>query len=322
MSPSAVHPPDLTVLMPLYNPGRVLGQAIDSVLAQSVTDFELLVIDDGSTDGSRDLIRAYARRDQRVRAILHDRNLGLAATLNEGLELSSGRLVARMDQDDEALPERLHRQRRFMQLHPDVLVAGSAVYHMGARPEFDRLVVPPTSAAELRTVLERYNCMYHPSVMLRRDAIVRMGGYRAEFRNAEDYDLWLRVSDVDGIANIPEPLLRYRFTARGMTLGRKWEQLSFVYLAQAAHAHGSQLNDEVRRAAERKLAETDRVTFFREVARGTLAELIELRMWASAVHLTANFASEIGWGYALRLLTQVGAAYVRRGLPNPTRVTE
>jgi glycosyltransferase involved in cell wall biosynthesis len=301
----------ITVLLPVYNAGPALKLAIDSVLAQSFRDFELLIIDDGSTDGSRDLIRACATTDVRVRTVLHERNMGLAATLNQGLQIASGGLVVRMDQDDEALPERLAHQLEFMQLHTEVLVAGSAVYHMGARPEFDRLVTPPTSPDELRETLQRYNCMYHPSVIMRRDAIVQMGGYRAEFRNAEDYDLWLRVSQLGALANSPRPLLRYRFSGSGMTLGRKWEQLSFVYLAQAAHAHGSQINDQVRGAARRMLAETDRAYFFREVARGTLAELIALRMWWNATTLTLQFANEIGPRETLRLQGQVATSYAR-----------
>jgi glycosyltransferase involved in cell wall biosynthesis len=307
--------PDVTVLLPVYDAGAALKLAIESLLSQSLQEFEFLIIDDGSTDGSRDVIRSYATSDKRIRPVLHQRNVGLAATLNEGLELSTGHLVARMDHDDEALPERLRRQRHFMELHPDVLVAGSAVYHMGARPEFDRLVTPPTNAHDIRETLQTYNCMYHPSVMMRRDAILRMSGYRSEFKNAEDYDLWLRVSNENGIVNMPEPLLRYRFNISGMTLGRKWEQLSFVYLAQAAHMNGSQLTDGVRRDAERMLADTDRAYFFREVAKGTLAELVQLRMWASAVKLTLQFTREIGAREALRLLRVVGAAYFRTPTP-------
>ncbi|MGI9148515.1 MAG: glycosyltransferase family 2 protein [Chloroflexota bacterium] len=311
MSRSSVLGSPITVLLPVYNAGPALRRAIDSILAQSLPYFEFLIIDDCSTDGSRDLIESRARDDPRLRPVLHERNMGLTATLNQGLQIASGHLVARMDQDDEALPDRLACQLEFMQLHLDVLVAGSAVFHMGARPKFDRLVTPPTAANELREALQRYNCMYHPSVIMRRDAIVQMGGYRSEFKNAEDYDLWLRVSRRGGIVNMPTPLLRYRFTTSGMTLGRKWEQLSFVYLAQAAHAHGSQITDEVRQVANRMLAETDRAYFFREVAKGTVAELNALRMWGNAVTLTLQLSNEIGRREALRLLRLIAASYVR-----------
>src|SRR5262249_53468470 len=153
-----------------------------------------------------------------------ERNIGLAATLNEGLGLASGDLIARMDQDDIALPDRLNRQRQFMQLHPEILVVGSAVYHMGARPQFDRLISTPTTPQAVRDVFPDKNCIYPPSAMPRPKPILALGGYRSKFRNEKDYDLWLRVSNSLAIVNMPEPLLRYRFSVSGMTLSRKWEQ--------------------------------------------------------------------------------------------------
>jgi len=166
----------VTVLLPVYNAGRPLHAAIDSVLAQDERDFELLIVDDASPDDSASVIRSYAERDPRIRAIYHDRNRGLAATLNEGLELATGELVVRMDQDDESLPSRIRVQSEFMRAHPEVAVAGSHVLHMGAKPAYDRLIRLPTDAREIRETLPRVNCMYHPSVVMRRNVVLELGG--------------------------------------------------------------------------------------------------------------------------------------------------
>lgn len=311
----------VSVLLPVYNAGPALGRAIESILAQDEPDFELIVIDDGSTDGSRELIRKYAADDERVRPVLHERNIGLAPTLNEGLQLARTQLVARMDQDDEALPNRLRVQAAFMDRRPQVAVAGSWVYHMGAKRRFDRLVEFPTEPEQIRAQLPRENCLYHPSVIFRRDEILALGGYRPEFANAEDYDLWLRVSKVHDLAVIPEPLLRYRFSVHGMTLSRKWEQLYFVYLAQAANADDEVPLEEARRAAQEQLAETDRESFLIESAKGTMTELGVLRFWRDAATLGVRLVRDVGFRRAWRTITEVlhfwarvGAGKVRRRL--------
>ena len=302
----------VTVLLPVYNGASTLDAAIRSVLEQELADFELLVIDDRSTDASADVIRAWAGRDPRVRPVLHERNLGLATTLNEGLELASGDLVARLDQDDECLPRRLSVQVQHMHDHPGTAVCGSFVYHMGATPTDDRLVELPTEPAAIRDALRTYNCMYHPSVMLRRSAVLALGGYRGEFKNAEDYDLWLRVAAAHDIENLPVPLIRYRFSVDGMTLGRKWEQLYYVQLAQAAAADPDASLEDAGKAAEQALASTDRAAFLRVVAEGTVQELIRLRLWRDATAVALRFRGEIGSGTTASLLARIARARVSR----------
>lgn len=282
----------VSVLLPVYNGGGELRQALDSILRQDLSEFELIVIDDASTDRSAQVIRRYAAADSRVRPVYHSRNAGLASTLNEGLETARGELVARMDQDDESLPNRLRVQASFLDAHPEVVVAGSFVYHMGARTDRDRLVRFPTESEEIKRTLQRENCIYHPSVMFRRRQILELGGYRPQFKNAEDYDLWLRVSKRFELANIPEPLLRYRFSVGGMTLSRKWEQLYYVYLAQAAA--GTKPFGEAERIAAARIAQTNRSDFFTNVASSLVIELIALRLWKDAARVGWRFAKEMG----------------------------
>jgi glycosyltransferase involved in cell wall biosynthesis len=289
-------------LLPVYNGAGTLPAAIESVLGQMDPHLELIVIDDASTDDSANVIRAYAGRDGRVRPVYHDRNQGLAATLNEGLELTNAEFVARMDQDDESLPERLATQLKFMAAHPSVAAAGSFVYHMGRIPKYDRLVQFPTDPIGIREALRSHNCLYHPAVIMRRDQILALGGYRAEFKNAEDYDLWLRASKDHDLGNIPKPLLRYRFSVDGMTLGRKWEQLYYVYLAQLSAASGDADLAGAAAEADRRLSSTDRRNFFMHVATGTLNELLQLRRFSEAMIVSQRLSAEVGVGSAAQIL--------------------
>lgn len=304
-----------SVLLPVHNGVPAVRVAIESILAQSQPDFEFLIVDDGSTDRSADIIREYARRDPRIRPVFHSENMGLCHTLNEGLELARTNLVARMDHDDESLPDRLRLQVGYMEGQPEIAVAGTYVYHMGRHPNRDRLVRLPSSHHEIVKVLPVENCIYHPSVILRRDAILRLGGYRPQLGNAEDYDLWLRASRIYRLANLEVPLLRYRLSAEGLTLGKKWEQLYYVKMALVSYQRPELSWEELKVAARDLLAETDKGYFLEQVTRGTFEELIRLGQWKDAVrilalvrhleprrrvrllvHAVETAVSELGWG--------------------------
>jgi glycosyltransferase involved in cell wall biosynthesis len=304
----------VTVLLPVYNAGPPLRRAIESILGQDSPDFEFLIIDDRSSDGSPSIIREYAARDSRIRAVYHDSNLGLSTTLNEGLRLATYDLVARMDQDDESLPSRLRVQLEFMAAHSEVAVAGSFVYHMGARQRYDRLVTFPTESRDIQERLVRENALYHPSVIMRRDKILELGGYRDEFKNAEDYDLWLRASRRYELAMIPEPLLRYRFSVHGMTVGRKWEQLFFVYFAQAANADGAPQLEDARRIAERRLAETDRESFLIQSAQWMITEFGFLHLWRDAATLVWRLGEDFGPRATARVVRAVVSIWLDSAL--------
>jgi len=300
----------LTVLLPVYKAGHDLHLAIQSILNQTHADFEFLIIDDFSPDNSAAIIEEYAKKDSRIRAIYHDANCGLARTLNEGLNAASFNLVVRMDQDDESLPHRLERQLAFMEENLEVAVAGSHVYHMGAKTSYDRLVETPSSYEEIKNILPQYNPMYHPSVILRRDVILAMGGYRIEFKNAEDYDLWLRVSQKHKMANIPEPLIRYRFTTTGMTLGRKWEQLYYVCLAQVAHQKRDASMQLIHDEAKIMHDKINRAEFLNIVAVGTVKELVSLRMWLGSFSVARTFSGDIGIQSSIRLLIYIAKSLI------------
>jgi len=297
----------LSVLIPVYNAGPPLRCAIESILSQTHRNFELLLINDASKDRSADIIRSYERKDSRIRAIYHDKNVGLAATLNEGLHLARGALVVRMDQDDESLPHRLEVQRDFMHTNPEVVVSGSLVYHMGAKKGSDHLIVVPCSIDEVTRTLPIHNCIYHPSVILRRQPILDLGGYREQFKNAEDYDLWLRVSTKHAITNIGCPLLRYRFSVNGMTISRKWEQLFYVYLAQLSFQQPHLSIDLLYQLVQKRMEQESRIQYLRMVYDGAVSELLSLDMRGDALRLAWRSRKETGKTFMMKLLKMIAS---------------
>jgi glycosyltransferase involved in cell wall biosynthesis len=183
----------VSVVMPTYNRQAYVGQAIESVLKQQHTRFELIILDDASTDGTLEIIEDYADRDNRIRVARHVENRGLARTLNEGLALARYDLVARMDDDDVMLPNRLRRQIEFMKLRPDVSVVSSWAY---AIDESNRIIgksCPEVDLERGKALLrpELFLELIHPATMYRKRDIVKVGGYRATV--LEDRDLWGRL---------------------------------------------------------------------------------------------------------------------------------
>lgn len=284
----------LSVVMPVYNAEKTLEQAIVSILTQDFGDFEFVIIDDASKDNSADMIRSFARQDSRIRPVFHQENAGVSKTINEGVTIAKAPYVARMDADDESLPERLGMQYIFIRNRPSVAAAGSFVYYMGVTPKLDRLFRVPVSPAEIAQKLQDENCIYHPSVIMNRALVLRAGGYKREFRNSEDYDLWLRLHQSHELANIPIPLLRYNFTVDGMSLGRKWEQLYYVYLAKAAHRNAGKPWEEIERIAKEEHARHNKDVFLHDVLLGTLNELLNLGRMEEARKLTERFSGDLG----------------------------
>ncbi len=208
---ATVPTPELTVLMPVYNGERYLKEAIESILGQTFSDFEFLIIDDGSRDGTSALVRAYG--DERIRLVENGRNLGLIRTLNVGLQLARGRYVARMDADDVSLPQRLELQLRYLQKNPHVSVVGTH-YRMIDENGLVLSTRKPESRDFLisfRMYVEAYNPACHPAVMFRTEEIRAQGGYDAGFPNAEDAALWFRLNSLGmRFATIPRILVLYR----------------------------------------------------------------------------------------------------------------
>jgi glycosyltransferase involved in cell wall biosynthesis len=200
--------PAVTVLLPVYNGEKYLRPAIDSVLAQTYRNFELLIINDGSSDSTEAIIQSY--RDDRIVYVRNERNLGLIATLNRGLDLARGIYVARMDADDVSLPRRLDRQVGFMDANPRLAASGSA-YQVLLHGHVVRRAVLPTDSTDLKC-RSLFNCpLAHPTVIMRRDVLRNAAlRYSPGYPHSEDYALWVGLLDEHELANLPDALVKIR----------------------------------------------------------------------------------------------------------------
>lgn len=195
----------VSIIMPVYNGARYLEQAISSVLGQSYRDFELIILNDGSTDQTLSICEKFAA-DPRIRIVDHATKAGITARLNEGIALAQYEWIARMDADDICHPWRLAKQMRYMEAHPGCAMVTSWVHLIDEEGRYLRTEGIP--AAYLYYTLHFECCIFHPAVLLQRKAVEAIAGYRLPF--AEDYDLFVRLMKRFPIGGIDEPLLSYR----------------------------------------------------------------------------------------------------------------
>jgi len=219
--------PAISVIMPVYNAGAFLGAALESVLAQTFGDFEFIVIDDGSSDASPQVLREYAARDRRVRLTVRP-NRGLTPTLNEGVSLARGEYVARMDCDDVSLPGRFQSQLDYLRADPGLVCVGGHFELIDERGRLLTRLRPPSDDATIQQLLLRgHTAICHPAAMMRRDAVVRVGGYDAYFKTTQDLDLWLRLGEIGRLGNVPEVVLKFRQHGGSVSETRGEEQRRF-----------------------------------------------------------------------------------------------
>lgn len=228
--------PAITVAMSVYNGAAFLAPAIESVLAQTFADFEFLVLDDGSTDTSRAIAEGYAARDARIRIISRP-NRGLVVSLNELFAEARAPVVARFDADDICHPERLARQHAFLVAHPGHGLIGAATRYIDAAGNLAPnapLQRPPDHDGIVRNLEDGPN-LCHSVVMVRRDLVLTAGGYRSAYLHAEDQDLWLRLSRMTRLHNLPECLLDYRVTPSQVSSRHMITQARHAAIAWLAH---------------------------------------------------------------------------------------
>jgi glycosyltransferase involved in cell wall biosynthesis len=231
---SAMSSPIVSVVMSVYNGQEFLSETIQSVLNQSFHDFEFVIVDDGSTDGTADILSKYAFSDGRIR-VLHNGKMGRSAALNHVIGLAKGKYVANIDADDLAMPGRLEEQVAFMERNPEVGVSGGAFELMTDSGRILDVIRHPLEDSEIRSVMLRYNPICHSSAILRKDIVLAAQGYRGVFEPSEDYDLWLRMGERSRLANLHNVLVRYRIHANQLSV-RKLERQTLCVLAASAAA--------------------------------------------------------------------------------------
>ena len=204
--------PKVSVVMSVYNGMPYLRDAVESILNQTLHDFEFIIIDDGSTDGTSQLIKDYASCDPRIVILENDENIGYSRSLNKGFARACGSYIARQDADDISLPDRFEKQLAYFDRHPDVGLLGTRPIFIDENDEIiqDSSYIFVSRPEDIPSRLMDNNCIHHGSIMVRKEIIDQVGFYKVELEPSEDYDLWLRISEISKIANLEEGLYKYR----------------------------------------------------------------------------------------------------------------
>ncbi|GMQ90048.1 MAG: hypothetical protein BMS9Abin10_0393 [Gammaproteobacteria bacterium] len=296
----------VSVLLPVYNGSAFLSAAIRSMQRQSFREFEFVVVDDGSTDATPEIVLAMAAEDKRIRYIRKSHG-GIVSALNHGLESCPGKYVARMDCDDIALRKRLAIQLAFMERHPEIAACGMAIRKFQGRAPLPwRTERFPETPRAIATRLLFNSPLMHPTVMIRREVLQEIGAYRPEYEWAEDYELWSRLTTTHRVTNLPQVGVYYRrssgtvserHAARQIHVANKIRYENLVKLFGAAVADQCwPLHEEL---SARQFSEPSRL---RELAK-YMAQLI------ADIQLDSAVLSNVWLGYCVRRADLGMAAY-------------
>ena len=217
--------PAVTVLMSNYNGARWLNEAITSVLEQTFTDFEFIIVDDGSTDKSLAIITQLQQLDPRI-VVISKPNTGLVDSLNCGIRQAHGKYIARMDADDISKPYRLQKQVEFLQAHPEIALVSGAMEYIDEKGNIFGRTYPMTSPLKIRKkILQICNVIVHPAVLMRRDVVVACGGYSEGLTTVEDQHLWMKfLRKGYQLAMLSEPMILYRVSGMAISNQKKSEE--------------------------------------------------------------------------------------------------
>lgn len=217
--------PKITVLMPAYNAGKYIGDAIASVLSQTFTDFELLIINDGSTDDTIDVINSFD--DPRI-VLIYQENKGIAQALNNGLKYARAPFIARFDADDICYPQRLQQQYDFMLANPEYSVIGSAADYIDMDGVFLFTHKPPAFSNDEIQLLKYSVCPFiHSCVFYKKEMVISKGGYNEHAYTFEDHFLWVNILKDQKAYNLPQPLIKVRLNPESITIDEKWRSRKF-----------------------------------------------------------------------------------------------
>ena len=223
----------VSVVMAVYNGERYLEESVSSVLRQTFTDFELIVVDDGSTDGTPDLLARLSQEDSRIIVICQEKR-GLTRSLNRAISIAKGGYLARQDADDVSMPERFEHQVRYLDEHPPVGAVGTATEVIDQNGLVIGVLTTRKGVEEVKQGLLTVSAtLVHGSVMIRRQSLSTVGGYRDAFCLSQDFDLWLRMVQRFDLDNLPEIFVRWRLNPEGVYTTRRATQLKYAGVALA-----------------------------------------------------------------------------------------
>ena len=242
--------PKVIVLMSVYNGEKYLNEAIDSILGQTFQDFEFLIVNDGSTDKTGEILKSY--NNPRIKIINNKKNIGLTKSLNKGLKLARGEYIARQDADDISMPERLEKEVEFFEQNRNVGLVGTDYFMINEKGEAVHIVKCLNGCRELKVKLLEGNQFGHGSVMFRRECIDNIGTYREEFKLAQDYDFYLRIAEVYDVENISEPLYKWRINIESVSVKKKVLQDKYASLAIELAKERGQLGKDKLQSLKRE----------------------------------------------------------------------
>lgn len=239
--------PLISVIIPAYNAEKYISEAITSILNQTFRYFELIAIDDCSTDNTFRIIKHFSGQDSRVVAVSNTKNLKLAKTLNLGISMARGKYIARMDADDWSFPDRLEKQFTFLEKHRNVGILG------GSMVVCDQSLNPTTQRQyqltnrSIRKRLFFYSPFSHPTIMIRKSILDKSGNYDPDFNPAEDYELYFRIGQVSKFANLQQVLLKYRVVPHSMTTGgtKKMELMTLNIRKRYFNAYKATISERI-----------------------------------------------------------------------------
>jgi glycosyltransferase involved in cell wall biosynthesis len=227
----------ISIILPAYNAERFIKPAVESILQQTFQDFELIVVDDGSTDNTLEILEVFSQQDSRVR-VIRSQHGGLSQALNQGISEAKYAWIGRMDADDVALPERLQKQMQAVMENPHVVAWGTHAYHINSQDKILGVArTGPTTEQEFYNLRNNGDLvqLIHPTVLLKKEVLVAVGGYKSEFEPVEELELFDRMAAYGPTLAIPEPLLRYRVHSNSVSMQRFFFQRVLMRYVVARH---------------------------------------------------------------------------------------
>lgn len=219
--------PKVSVIMPAYNAEKYIAESIESILNQTFGDFEFIILDDASSDGTWDIINSYAQKDSRIFPVKNERNLNIAENRNKGLALAKGEYIVWQDADDISLPTRIEKLVNYMDSHPKVGICGSYIQSFNEKGDLDVRVYAEEDKLLRRTIF-KFSPVSQPAAIVRREVFEQVGNFNAKYPPAEDLDLSFRIGEFYEFGNIPEVLFRYREHSESTTQKNLAKQIKFT----------------------------------------------------------------------------------------------
>ncbi|MBU2540164.1 glycosyltransferase [Patescibacteria group bacterium] len=222
--------PKVSVIMAVFNGQQYVGEAIKNILEQTFKNFEFIIVNDGSTDKTEEILTNWEKKDSRIKIISNPSNIGLTKSLNKAIDVVQGKYIARQDADDISLPQRLEKQVVFLEDHLEIKVLGTFGYAINQEGKILREETLPVSHQDIKNVLIRRNPFIHTSVMIRKEIINKVGKYNEDFKVIQDYELWFRILKVAKGENLPLFLVKKKYQPEMISSKRNKEQIKQAIL--------------------------------------------------------------------------------------------